>query len=194
MAKQTINLGTAPTGVGGDTPRSAFTKTQGNFDELYAAFGSTGSPPALPGALPIANGGTGNTTGAATKLAAAAILGTVLQSGGVPTGAILEKVVNANGEATKFADGRLICTGPIADFTVAAGAVATVSPAGVFPVLFADTAYTYQAFGNPQSSFDVYGYTGTNSKLNWSATSVYRNGPTAQTIGNGRYIAIGRWF
>ncbi len=36
MAKQTINLGTAPTGVGGDTPRSAFVKTQSNFDELYA--------------------------------------------------------------------------------------------------------------------------------------------------------------
>jgi hypothetical protein len=35
MAKQTINLGTAPTGVGGDTPRSAFQKTQSNFDELY---------------------------------------------------------------------------------------------------------------------------------------------------------------
>ncbi|CAI8712712.1 pyocin knob domain-containing protein [Pseudomonas sp. IT-P291] len=38
MAKQTIALGTAPTGVGGDTPRSAFTKIQANFDELYAKF------------------------------------------------------------------------------------------------------------------------------------------------------------
>ena len=38
MAKQTIALGTAPTGVGGDTPRSAFTKSQANFDELYAKF------------------------------------------------------------------------------------------------------------------------------------------------------------
>lgn len=36
MAKQTINLGTAPTGTGGDTPRSAFTKVQANFDELYS--------------------------------------------------------------------------------------------------------------------------------------------------------------
>ena len=35
MAKQTIALGTAPTGTGGDTPRSAFTKAQANFDELY---------------------------------------------------------------------------------------------------------------------------------------------------------------
>ena len=36
MAKQTINLGTAPSGSGGDTPRSAFTKLQANDDELYA--------------------------------------------------------------------------------------------------------------------------------------------------------------
>jgi hypothetical protein len=41
MAKQTINLGTAPTGVGGDTPRSAFIKAQANFDELYTL--ATGS-------------------------------------------------------------------------------------------------------------------------------------------------------
>ncbi|MEJ8867240.1 phage tail protein [Pseudomonas jessenii] len=151
--------------------------------------------------VPVAKGGTGGTTAALARsglglgaAAVAAILGTVSQSGGVPTGAIVEKVVNANGEATKFADGRLICTGPIADFTVAAGAVATVSPLGVFPVLFADTAYTYQAFGTPQSSLDVYGYTTDNSRANWSAKAVYRNGPTAQTISGGRYLAIGRWF
>ena len=35
MAKQTINMGTAPTGAGGDTRRSAFAKCQSNFDELY---------------------------------------------------------------------------------------------------------------------------------------------------------------
>jgi hypothetical protein len=63
MAKQTITLGTAPTGVGGDTPRSAFTKTQSNFDELYIALGASGNPAALPAALPLAQGGTGSATG-----------------------------------------------------------------------------------------------------------------------------------
>jgi hypothetical protein len=67
MAKQTINLGTAPTGVGGDTPRSAFTKTQGNFDELYAALGASGNPLTLPAALPVAQGGTGGTTQVAAR-------------------------------------------------------------------------------------------------------------------------------
>jgi len=59
MSKLVINLGTAPTGVGGDTPRSAFTKTQSNFDELYGFLGASGSPLALPPALPVTRGGTG---------------------------------------------------------------------------------------------------------------------------------------
>jgi hypothetical protein len=58
MAKQTINLGTAPTGAGGDTPRSAFTKMQANVDELYVALGGSTT---LPAALPVAKGGTGAT-------------------------------------------------------------------------------------------------------------------------------------
>ena len=69
MAKQTINLGTAPTGVGGDTPRSAFTKTQSNIDELYTALGGSGSPVALPAALPVANGGTGAATASGARTA-----------------------------------------------------------------------------------------------------------------------------
>ena len=38
------------------------------------------------------------------------ILGTVSESGGVPTGAIIERGSNSNGEFVKYADGTLICT------------------------------------------------------------------------------------
>lgn len=38
------------------------------------------------------------------------LLGTVSQSGGVPTGAIIESGSNANGRYVKFADGTMICT------------------------------------------------------------------------------------
>jgi len=62
MAKQTINQGTAPTGVGGDTFRTGSAKLQANDDELYAAFGASGG--VLPVALPIVKGGTGATTAA----------------------------------------------------------------------------------------------------------------------------------
>lgn len=37
------------------------------------------------------------------------ILGTVSQTSGVPTGAIIERGSNSNGEYTKFADGTLVC-------------------------------------------------------------------------------------
>lgn len=39
MAKQTINLGTAPTGAGGDTFRSGSAKLQSNDDEIYNYLG-----------------------------------------------------------------------------------------------------------------------------------------------------------
>lgn len=58
MAKQTINLGSEPTGVGGDTQRSAFRKMQENVNELYAALGGD----TLPVALPLTRGGTGAQT------------------------------------------------------------------------------------------------------------------------------------
>lgn len=40
MAKQTINLGTPPTGAGGDTSRSGVAKLQANDDELYTFLGA----------------------------------------------------------------------------------------------------------------------------------------------------------
>ncbi len=67
--------------------------------------------------VPVAKGGTGGTTqatarnGLGLKAAAVAdIVGTVSQSGGNPTGAIIERGSNANGDYVKFADGTLICT------------------------------------------------------------------------------------
>lgn len=35
MAQQHIDLGTVPTGIGGDTPRSAFQKCEDNFNDLF---------------------------------------------------------------------------------------------------------------------------------------------------------------
>jgi len=83
MAKQVIQLGTAPTGVGGDTPRSANIKINSNFDELYAA--------------DAVNYKKGN------------IVGPVSQSGGVPTGAIIESGNGVNGRYTRWADGTQHC-------------------------------------------------------------------------------------
>ncbi|MEP9155246.1 hypothetical protein ABKT98_24025, partial [Enterobacter cloacae] len=64
------------------------------------------------GAVPVNQGGTGATTAESARsnlglrsAAQADILGTVSQSGGVPTGAVIEKGSNSNGEYVRFADG-----------------------------------------------------------------------------------------
>lgn len=80
MTMQTINLGTAPNGTGGDTARTAFEKAMANFDELYS------------------QGYRRNN-----------IVGVVAQSSGVPTGTIIEQGSNANGRYVRFADGTQIC-------------------------------------------------------------------------------------
>jgi hypothetical protein len=148
----------------------------------------------LTTALSIDQGGTGNTTGTAARLAAAAMLGTVAQAGGVPTGAIVETSTNSNGTYTKFLDGTLICQGSMPDFAVAAGAVATVSSTATFPALFINTNYYFDCVGSPNASNDIFGFTGVNAKAVHSATRVFRNGATAQSIINCRYLAVGRWF
>ncbi|QLL15510.1 phage tail protein [Pseudomonas chlororaphis] len=75
------------------------------YGAKMAALGTTGNYDILP----LAKGGTGNTTGTATKLAAAAIVGPVSQSGGVPTGAIIESGNGVNGRYTRWADGTQHC-------------------------------------------------------------------------------------
>ena len=194
MSKQTINLGTAPTGVGGDTPRSAFTKAQSNMDEIYAMLGATGSPQTLPPALPIAQGGTGNSTGTATKLAPAAILGLVAQSGGVPTGSIVERGSNSNGEYVKFADGTLICfMNPAGSASIGANTYAAFGPYGT-PANFSSNVFFVIAVAVPNSTNDTYGVTTSYSLSNNTVGFVYRNGASAQTFGNTKILCVGRWF
>lgn len=48
MAKQIINLGTPPTGAGGDTFRSTGAKTNNNFNELYSFLGGDTLQKGLP--------------------------------------------------------------------------------------------------------------------------------------------------
>lgn len=70
MSKQIINIGNSPNDGNGEPARSAFNKTNKNFDEVYSALG--GGSGIIPPALPIAKGGTGATTveGAAAAIGA----------------------------------------------------------------------------------------------------------------------------
>lgn len=112
MARQEINLGTAPTGAGGDTTRSTGVKINAMTQELYAALGAASG--AIPAALPIANGGTGGTTKEAARTALGLGSAAVANiSGSMASGSIIERGSNANGEFTKFADGTLFCWGVV---------------------------------------------------------------------------------
>lgn len=104
------------------TPVQGYTKTLADkFNDIANTWGSTlaglGSV-STENVVPVTKGGTGGTTqatarnGLGLKAAAVAdIVGTVSQSGGNPTGAIIERGSNANGDYTKYADGTMICRG-----------------------------------------------------------------------------------
>lgn len=136
---------------------------------------------------------TGPTYGTWTKLySQSSILGTVSQSGGVPTGAVIERGSNANGEYVKFADGTMICT--ISDITTAS--ITANNSAGsqsiTFPATFAAVPRVH-AHCQPTGSNDQYGVTSVQSRTTSSALIVLRNGGTAQTFTVWATV-VGRWF
>jgi hypothetical protein len=128
------------------------------------------------------------------------ILGVVSQSGGVPTGAIIERGSNANGEFVKYADGTLICTykGVYVDSSGAtlsniAGYHKSVSYG--FPAVFAAAPHAVTPIN--KSSVDYYTIATQDSTPTTTLTGVLyalfpnNNGSVGTHIG---YIAIGRWY
>ena len=126
-------------------------------------------------------------------------IGTVSQSGGVPTGAIIERGSNSNGEYTKFADGTLICW-----FTRSAESVANNSSGGTtnlffsgevgltFPATFVGITPTVTpcaslSSGGTSSWPSIRGRSLTGTSL--ALISNVQN--AAAYLG---YTAIGRWF
>lgn len=152
--------------------------------------------------LPLAKGGTGgkNQAEARTALglksaALADILGTVSQSGGVPTGAIIERGSNANGEYTKFADGTLECFHPgytSVPTMVAYGASGLYRGqiSWPFPVPFISPPVVTGS-GSDSSAFGLVGggpATTASAAPNYISTTA---APTSIAI---RLRAVGRWF
>jgi len=134
-------------------------------------------------------GGTG-----ATSMGAGAV-GTVSQASGIPTGAIIERGVNAYGEYVKYADGTLICTSgnsPQATGVIAANNVGTALTI-TMPASFVNTSYVALASAGPNSSNDHYGITNNTPTAVNTVSVVIRNGATAQTFLI-KFIAIGRWY
>ena len=121
------------------------------------------------------------------------ILGTVSQSGGIPTGAIIERGSNANGEYVRFANGTQICTR--IETRSADGSTADSGyRSWTFPAAFATASVA--------TSFSVSSSAGSSRRM----VNLFMIGTT--TVGDYRYdmispavetlaekaLAIGRWF
>lgn len=129
------------------------------------------------------------------------VLGQVAQSGGVPTGAIIERGSNANGEYVRFADGTQICwlgnSSAEAGFRVAsvsAGATGTVIWG--FPAAFASTPEVTAYWGSNDGNIRLNGQP--QRKSNRSTTQCPINWQALQAIGGAAStldaVAIGRWY
>lgn len=123
------------------------------------------------------------------------ILGTVSQLEGVPTGAIIERGSNANGEYVKFADGTLICiyhSAILIDSETVIGSMykSSLEALWTFPSTFANNTYVISACndGNAQSHWVSCRPDSTSA----GAYSVFS--PVASVGRPVKLFAIGRWF
>lgn len=152
--------------------------------------------PALTGVPTAPTAAVGTNTNQLATMAAlqARILGTVAQSGGIPTGAIVETGTNANGTYTKWADGTMICrhTGAGQAATIGGGSV--FYSGGVnftFPATFI-TAPTITPSAVQSSGFFCWGVVdGSPSTTNATVRVIC---PVNTGSASPSYIAIGRWF
>lgn len=133
------------------------------------------------------------------------ILGTVSQSGGVPTGAVVERGSNANGEYVRFADGTQICTRVFLASTLTNTAITLLnSQSGDYRTPQSTVSYAAVFSGQPSYA----GVSWENQSSGWWATA-FPLGPSgaevnlratnsvaapSYLVANIYLVAIGRWF
>lgn len=178
--------------------RSGDTIAQMIFDYVSSkvAF-RVGSPPEI--------GGSGTWQPWRMLYHTANIIGTVSQSSGIPTGAIIERGSNANGEYTKFADGTLICTKNGIPGTLAnpGNINAVITPPVQFAYLdgvSAQVGFTDLVTNYPRTFSGPTAYNITTDSPAMAPTfpiGILSNNAFTQAnadVCRFGYIAIGRWF
>ena len=153
--------------------------------------------PAQARTLLAANTQTAQRTALALGSAAvASIVGTVSQSSGLPTGAIIETGTNSNGTYTKFADGTMICIGVSPVQTTsnqysATGIYYAANAYQSFPVAFVGTPRVMMMPIAQTVSFSWVASDATPSNLSFTSRLVAMGlNATAQIS----FVATGRWF
>jgi hypothetical protein len=122
------------------------------------------------------------------------LLGTVSQTGGVPTGKVIERGSNANGEYVKFADGTLMCTSSglsAANASTALGNIfRSADVAWTFPAAFVSTTHLIVKGDVDDADCWLSANTLTTTGCNVRALA----GVTKASALTCRASAIGRWF
>jgi hypothetical protein len=119
------------------------------------------------------------------------ILGTVSQTSEVPTGAVLEKVSNANGTCVKFADGTMICTRDISVNHTATGITSSDWAAA-----FASSVIGVSIKFSPTSTLariDRFNNCHGQASTTAATFAVGTNGTAAETLTH-TMTGIGRWY
>jgi hypothetical protein len=121
------------------------------------------------------------------------ILGTVGQSAGIPTGAIIERGVNVNGNYQKFADGTLICMRSYNEsnaVNIAEGNLfRSASLSFTFPSVFVSTdVLVLGSFPNTGAWLSQRNSSATNAAFVWQSAVAL----TSNTMAH--LLAIGRWY
>jgi len=192
MAIDTVNTGNSPNDDTGDALRTAFDKINDNFTnpDNAASYLVGSSAGQIPRTDDLGDAAYRN------------LLGTVSQSGGTPTGAVIERGSNANGEYVKFADGTLICTKVVEvgaiDVTNAFGSVyiTDLIPVGSYPHAFVSQPFNSVSVyvvgsGNAPVSFQVGNGNGRLDKfpIGWIVSATFASQRSYTLLA----FAIGRW-
>lgn len=121
------------------------------------------------------------------------VLGTVGESGGAPTGAILQRGATVNGEFVRLADGTLICTRSnlsVANASTAAGSLfRSANVTWTYPSAFVAAPVVTAATDDP----DSWALTASAPTTTTAALRVLSAVTKASAI-TVRAVAVGRWF
>ena len=136
------------------------------------------------------------TKGWLSSTALPGVVGTVSQAAGVPTGSVVERGSNTNGEFIKFADGTMICwksalTGlPVTEAVGTGGVFRSDVITWTYPVAFIAAATVTGTVSAGATSFWANG--NFTSVSNCAARLYAGISSAAGTAVN--FVAIGRWF
>ena len=176
-------------------------RLDGSGGTLFLAFRATATIGNRKAWLGIRTSSTGTVTWTPLYIGGN-VLDAVSQSGGVPTGGIIERGSNANGDYIKFADGTMMCWQTVT-FTYQSGA--RLGASWTFPAPFANAGAaisgSYSAASGSYTSMASW-EVGAINTLGLTATSVtvgcmhptnltYSASAAASSI---RVLAVGRWF